>query len=137
MLRITTAALAALTVSSGAAAATPVNGRWLTDDRKAIVEIGPCGANICGRIARILAPTPDGPPRDEFNPDPKLRNRPIQGMIVLSVFQSYGKLWKVKIYSPEEGRTYRSTLRKNDDGTLRVQGCVAVFCKSLVWTPAR
>lgn len=128
-----------LTVAAfdAATAASPVTGRWKTDDGKAIVEIGQCGATVCGRIMRILAPTPNGPPRDDFNPDPKLRNRPIQGMMVLTGFTEQGNLWKGHIYSPEEGKTYRSTLRRNADGTLRVQGCIAIFCKSIIWTPAR
>lgn len=125
--------LAALAVP--AHAASPVNGRWLTDDRKAIVEIGKCGASLCGRVVRVLAA--DAPPTDRNNPDPQLRSRPIEGLAVLTGFTDAGEHWAGRIYSPEEGRTYRSELALKPDGNLRVKGCWTFICKSLTWTRAR
>ena len=31
-----------------AAAASPMDGLWLTDDHKGVVHIGPCGTHTCG-----------------------------------------------------------------------------------------
>lgn len=124
-------------LAAPAFAAQPVTGRWLTDDRKAIVEIGPCGKTLCGRIARILAPTPEGPPRDTNNPDPKLRGRPIQGLAVLTGFTADGEVWRGRIYSPEEGKTYRSVLQLGGNGALKVKGCIAIICRTVIWTRAR
>jgi len=129
--------LALLAVPADAFAAASVNGRWLTEDGKAIVTIEPCGATVCGRIVRILAPTPNGPPVDSNNPDRTLRQRRILGLEVLSGFVDKGKDWRGRIYSPEEGRTYRSILARNANGTLDVRGCIAFFCKSQTWKPVR
>lgn len=118
-------------------AAAPIDGRWLTADRKAIVTIAACGRARCGRITRILAPTPKGPPVDEYNPDPRLRGRPIQGLTVLTGFAPSGAKWRGRIYSPEEGKTYRSVLERRPDGALKVAGCILILCKTQVWTPAR
>ena len=69
--------VALLGFAGAAQAAQPITGRWITDDGKAIVTIQQCGKVACGHITKILAPTPNGPPVDERNPDPKLRHRPV------------------------------------------------------------
>ena len=128
--------LPAVALTSPALAAQPITGRWITNDRKAIVTIAPCGPLICGRITRILAPTPKGPPVDERNPDPKLRKRPILGLEVLSGFTDKGKDWRGRIYDPEGGKWYKSIL-KRESGGIAAQGCIAFFCRTQHWTPAR
>lgn len=130
-------ALAALSFPATAFAAEPVTGRWLTDDGKAIVTIADCGGTVCGRITRILAPTPGGSPVDAHNPDERLRKRPIVGLTVLSGFTSDGDAWKGRIYSPEEGKTYRSVMQRAGADAIKVKGCIAIFCKTQNWTRAR
>ena len=131
------AAFTALLLPATAFAAEPVTGRWVTDDGKAIVTIADCGGTVCGRITRILAPTPDGPPLDANNPDQKLRKRQIMGLEVLSGFKPDGDEWKGRVYSPEEGKTYRSTMQRAGANTIKVKGCIAFFCKTQNWTRAR
>ena len=125
-----------LALPSAAIAAEPVTGRWITDDGKAIVTIGNCGKTVCGQISRILAPTPKGPPVDENNPDPKLRARPILGLQVLNGFTADGDGWKGRIYSPEEGKTYRSVMQRAGPDIIKVKGCILFFCKTQIWKRA-
>ncbi len=122
--------------STAMAAPAPITGRWLTLEGKAIVEIVPCGRELCGRIARVLKPRPGGPAVDANNPDKALRNRPIEGIVILSGFAADGDRWKGRIYDPESGRTYRSEL-KIEGGGLKVKGCIGPFCRSQDWTRAR
>lgn len=136
MLKLVLSVAALFVIGGPALAADPVSGRWLTHNRKAIVEIGDCGGSLCGRIARVLVP-PRGGATDRLNPDPALRDRPIIGLPVLTGFTDEGDEWRGRIYDPQKGKSYRSTLRLNPDGTLRVRGCVALFCKTLTWTRAR
>jgi uncharacterized protein (DUF2147 family) len=77
-----------------------------------------------------------GKPVDANNPDPALRNRPIEGIILLSGFKESGDEWEGQIYDPRAGKTYRSTLKKQPDGTLRVKGCLGPFCRAVKFTPA-
>lgn len=137
-------ALAALVTLASASLATttaqaaqPVTGRWATVDGKAIVAIAPCGRQLCGRIERIVKPTPGRAPTDIRNPDPALRSKPLVGLALLSGFEDAGDIWKGTIYDPESGKSYASKVSRNPDGTLKVQGCIAFFCKTQTWTPVR
>ena len=129
--------LVALLLPAPASAAAPVTGRWLTVETDSVGAIAPCGNRVCGRIERILAAQPKGPPRDSNNPDPKLRNRPVLGMTILSGFVDDGKSWRGNIYDPRRGKTYKSYLALQKDGRLKVQGCLGPFCQSQLWSRAR
>ena len=126
-----------LFAAAPAHAAAPVSGQWLTTEKDSIVEIGPCGAALCGKIARILKPNPKGPSVDANNPDPKLRSRPILGMAILTGFRDTGKAWEGTIYDPRKGKTYHSTLTLQPNGTLSVKGCVSFLCQTMAWTRVR
>lgn len=128
---------ASLFLAAPAQAAQPITGNWLTEEGKALVQIGPCGKAVCGKIVKVLKHTPGRPGTDIANPDPKLRSRSIEGLSILTDFADAGSLWKGNIYDPESGKTYSSKLTRNPDGTLKVQGCIMFFCKTQTWRPAK
>lgn len=117
-------------------AAEPIAGRWVTPESDSIVTIGPCGAKSCGRITRFLKPPPTPKPTDRNNPDPALRGRPVLELAVLTGFTDRGEDWRGRIYDPRSGRSYRSILSRNADGTLKVKGCVAFLCRTQTWRRA-
>ena len=117
---------------------TPIIGRWYTPGDKAIVEIAPCGNQLCGTIV-AAAPLPEtnAPPRDSRNPDAALRSRSIVGVRLLNGFTFEDRKWKGgTIYNPANGKTYRSELVLGADGFLKVSGCVAIFCQTQTWRRA-
>lgn len=123
---------------SAATAAPSIEGLWLTDDRSAVVEIAPCGQQMCGRIARVLASGPDVPRTDVNNGNARLRSRPLVGLLILSGFDASASAWKDgEAYDPKSGNSYDASLRLNGDGTLRVTGCVLFVCRSVRWTRTR
>jgi uncharacterized protein (DUF2147 family) len=138
MLRYAVSA-ALLITAIPAHAASPVSGRWYTDGQESIVEIGQCGATICGKVAKILKPDPKGPPVavDSNNPDPALRKRPIQGLTILSGFKDTGKEWTGSIYDPRRGMTFKSTMVRLANGNLKVRGCWGIICRSEYFTPVK
>lgn len=116
-------------------AAASIDGQWLTDDGKAVVIIAPCGDARCGRIARVLDNRPGVPKTDINNPDPRLRNRAITGLPILSGFKRRDGKWiDGQAYDPKTGSSYRSRLELNGDGSLKVTGCVLFICQSKRWT---
>lgn len=114
-----------------------INGRWLTEEKDSIIVISQCGKTVCGKIERILVKTPDDNQKDVYNPDPKLRSRPVVGLPVLLSFTPDGTKWRGKAYDPKSGKTYRAIVTLLKSGKLKVQGCIGPFCQSQYWTSAR
>jgi uncharacterized protein (DUF2147 family) len=90
------------------------SGTWLLDDSAAI-EIFQCARFLCGRIAWIKEPAGrDGKShRDTDNPDPGLRQRQLCGLTVLWGLRRTARgQWKDGwFYNPDDGTTYRTTVR--------------------------
>lgn len=125
-------------VATPAVAAVPVTGKWITAEKDSVIEIGTCGATVCGKVSRVMKMMPDGTmPVDSKNPNPALRGKPVQGMMILSGFIDGGSTWNGRIYDPKSGKSYKSKLARNPDGTLKVQGCVAFLCQTFTWTAAK
>lgn len=125
----------AMLLAVPAFAATPIAGRYVTEDGSGLIEIGRCGATVCGRLVRILKSEPNAPKTDVNNSDPALRSRPVLGMPILSGFTDGGKDWRGRIYDPRNGKSYKSIVSRNGDGTLKVQGCIAFICQTQLWKP--
>ena len=137
VLRALSAAMLALVPLSPAAAAPSVEGLWRTDDGKALIRIAACGPRMCGAIARVLDTGPNVPRTDVNNPDESRRGRALVGLQILSGFTGGPTEWTDgKAYDPKSGNSYKSSLRLNADGSLRVTGCVLFVCRSKRWTRA-
>ena len=114
-------------------------GYWLTSG--SIVKIETCKNSICGEIATVFTEEGVDPESilDENNKDKSKRERPIVGINILSDFsieKSDQKIFKGgKIYDPRSGNTYKSNLYLNEDGTLKVEGCLAFICDGEEWQP--
>ena len=131
-------ALAALLLASPLLAAQPVEGRWVTEERDAVITVGDCGKSLCGRITRFLVAPPQGvDQRDVNNRNASLRNRKLLGMPVLTGFTEDGDEWRGQIYDPKSGKTYRSIIRRLNATTLQVKGCLGPFCQTQTWKRAR
>ena len=126
---------AVLLPAAAAAQPAPITGRWITEDRAALVEVAPCGPALCGRIVRVLKRDPSKPITDVHNPDAALRNRPIVGLAFLTGFVADRNGWNGRIYDPRNGRSYRSVLTRTG-GMLKVKGCLGPFCRTQTWTRA-
>ncbi|MBI0474705.1 DUF2147 domain-containing protein [Sphingomonas sp. MA1305] len=133
--------LGALLAAAPAAApsADSAIGTWKTETRGGVVEIQRCGPSICGRLvtSELLRTQPDL--KDTKNSDPKLRNRPLKGLLLLSGFKADGDAWTGgSIYKADEGKTYKATVTPIDANTLKVRGCIFVpLCKTQTWTRLR
>lgn len=132
------------------APASPVEGVWRTQLRSE-VTIAACPEGFCGSLSHIVVP--EGmlsgaeaeaaaamAPEDFFdhrNEDPALRNRPMLGLQILTLWQ--GKephIFDGEIYNPEDGKTYSGFVEMIGPDTLRLNGCVLfnVVCRGEEWT---
>jgi uncharacterized protein (DUF2147 family) len=109
-----------------------VLGYWATQD--SILQVSRAGDSLSMRVVAMQNPTytegePHGPPGavrvDVNNPDEALRDRQIMGMELLSDYEFSKNRWRGKIYDPQSGNTYSSTMWV-EDGELQMRGYIGV-----------
>lgn len=114
-------------------------GYWLTSG--SIVKIEDCNNQVCGKIVTVFVEDGVDPESvlDENNKDKSLRKRSIIGIDLLSEFEIKNKDQKTfkggRIYDPRSGNSYKSNLYLNDNGILKVEGCLAFMCDGEEWQP--
>jgi uncharacterized protein (DUF2147 family) len=129
--------LALAAIAAPALAAEPITGRWVTNDKDAVVAIGKCGKALCGTIERFLIlPKGGNDQRDVNNANPAKRTRKLIGTPILTGLMPGGDVWKGQVYDPKTGRTYTSEVRRKDARTLEVKGCFGPLCQTQVWKKA-
>ena len=116
-----------------------IAGRWLSGDGDGWIEVQLVGDSLIGVIAGSPNTKDVDPPRyDDLNPDPSLRDRPLDGMTIMSDFTyDGGGRWSGgRIYDPNSGKTYKCTLTQVDSDTLKVRGYIGIslFGRSDTWT---
>ncbi|GGH56720.1 DUF2147 domain-containing protein [Frigidibacter albus] len=118
---------AAFALGATAALADPVEGVWQTevdDGAYAHVAIAPCGAKLCGTIART------------FNAGGEYASPNVGKPIVWDmVAKGDGAYGDGKIWQPSTDKVYRSKMALSGN-TLKVSGCVGPICKGQTWSRA-
>ena len=153
MLRALSAGALALGLMAGstafAGAQAPIEGVWRTL-LKSEVTIAPCPEGYCGVLSKIVVPTQNLSPAEaaaaaemdvtEFtdvrNKDPKLRNRPMLGLQILTLRPGNKPgIWDGEIYNPEDGNTYSGYMQMLGPDVVRLNGCVLfnVICRGEDW----
>ncbi len=121
----------------------PAFGYWLTESKRAIVEVAACeGApdRACGSIVWMLDPTDETgqPRRDTSNPEEGLRSRALCGLAIVGDFERAkpGEWEEGFIYDPVEGDTYSAWMEAQSSEKLRVRGYVGVSLlgSTQIWT---
>jgi uncharacterized protein (DUF2147 family) len=108
------------------AAATPTStaqptntplGLWLTEEKEGKVRIEQCGANLCG-----------------YSVDKKSNQNGEQ--VLINMKPAKDAKWSGRIFDPNTGNTYDSTIAMRGTDTLRVQGCAfgGMFCGGQTWS---
>lgn len=117
------------------AGADDVFGEWRTPDAMN-VQILMCDHSACGRIVRMSDPSIP----DMYNPEPRLRTRPVLGIQILyGMRRSGAEGWKGQIYRYASGYSYPVRLSSIDRAKLKVEVCgpFGLFCKQEIWTRSR
>lgn len=103
-------------------------GNWLNQDNDAKIEIYKEGNSFFGKLIWLKEPNEkDGSPKiDDKNPDENLRNRNLQGLVIVKnlKFDKKDKEWSGgKIYDPKSGKTYKC-FAKIDGENLNLRGYI-------------
>jgi uncharacterized protein (DUF2147 family) len=125
------------------AAAASAEGSWKTQDGTEIT-VAKCDADYCGTLTWIVVPKEfqaqcqqmgrdaiTAVMRDEKNPDPTLKNRPILGMSMLTLTPAGDpNSYNAVVYNAQDGSTNNAQVFILDGGnTLRIGGgCFGSMC---------
>ena len=126
-------------ISSNLFAESDLFGYWLTPG--SIVLIKKCDKHLCAKIETIFVEEGRDPKLilDENNKNKSLRSRTIVGINVLSGFSiddTEQKNFKDgKVYDPRRGREFKANIYLKEDGSLKVEGCLAFICDDEEWLP--
>ena len=114
--------------ATAAVAGEGLDGFWMDSDGEVILEIGPCGAARCGKVAWLKQPLgPDGRAlRDYRNPNPALQRRPVCGLEVVSGFrkQPDGTWGEGTVYVSDMGTSYSGYAQILSSDQIKVTGYV-------------
>jgi uncharacterized protein (DUF2147 family) len=147
--RTSRAALLVIALTSFAAPGTAVSGSlsadgaWFIDGTGVAVQIFDCSGLLCGRVIWLEKARDSAGQlaRDNKNPDPVFRERPLCGLTVLQGLEPAGlDHWNSgSLYNPDDGKTYRisAVLRSADVFIARVYLGVPLFgeTKTLLRVP--
>ncbi|MEM9619349.1 MAG: DUF2147 domain-containing protein [Pseudomonadota bacterium] len=111
-----------------------VLGEWEPPDMDAVISIRECGDALCADLVRHNYENVTI--TDINNPDPAMRERPLQGVRILDGLRRVkNDRWKDgRLYDPRTGKTYLSKLKILDRDHLKITGCIGPgLCKGYVW----
>jgi len=119
------------------AVASQIDGLWLTENKRAAIQIGACdnGGPVCGKIAWIID---GGMTVDTKNKNPQLNNQPLCGMKILYGFEqgkSKDEWLHGHIYKADDGDLYNANITQIAPDKLRLRGYVGIplFGKTQIW----
>lgn len=113
-----------LLASVSTATAQALLDEWWTPGFNARVKLTPCEDKLCGTIVWAWDEHPPG----------AADKRPLVGQRIISGMRSSdGQVYAGSIYNPEDGQTYKATMRLKTQNTLLVEGCVLFICRAQIW----
>jgi len=106
----------------------PVVGRWINPLGSVEVETAPCGEHLCGRISWAS--------REALQ---DARDSGVPSLIGTELLRDYretaAREWRGRVYVPDMGRTFYSTIDAKQPDILKISGCVlsGLVCRSQIW----
>lgn len=135
-MRLVSIFVMALLANVGAAFADPHNvfDTFMTQDGASYIRIADCGdGSPCGKVVWINPETlPSGTTAQEAI---SKNGTPVLGLQLLEGFKRKKKDWRGgTVYDPENDKYYSARIKRLDDGSLQLKGCVGPICQSQIWT---
>lgn len=123
------AASAALLLLTGAQEPpASIEGRWKSPGGNSIIDIGPCGANLCGTVAWASAKA--------IQDSRKTTDQLIGTQLLTNLRERSQGRWQGRLFIPDKNMRVTAKLQLAASGQLKVSGCLAgrALCKSELWT---
>jgi uncharacterized protein (DUF2147 family) len=120
--------------SPAAVQTTAPTGFWATADHDGVIQIAPCGQDLCGQIVGMVLGQQDPTPKDWAG----------ASQCHLTILQAAPHVdaggqvsWTGSIVNPRNGSTYNIILRVNEQRQLLLRGYVGlpIFGETQTWSP--
>jgi len=104
-----------------------IEGRWRSPGGNTIIEIAPCGANLCGTVAWASAKAQ----RDAR----KTTDQLVGAQLLTGLKQDSNGRWLGKLFIPDKNMRVTAKIEAVGE-QLKVSGCAAgkALCKSELWS---
>jgi len=119
-------AATSLFFASSPLAAAEIEGRWRSPGGNSIIEIAPCGSDLCGTIAWAS---------DKAKKEAAKTTDALVGTQLLTGLQEKkpGR-WQGKLFIPDKNMRVTAKIQRAGPTQLKVSGCAAkVLCSSQLW----
>ena len=119
-------AATSLLLASSPLAAAEIEGRWRSPGGNSIIEIAPCGNDLCGTVAWAS---------DKAKKDAAKTTSDLVGTQLLTGLQEKkpGR-WHGKLFIPDKNMRVTAKIQLASPSQLKVSGCAAkVICTSQTW----
>lgn len=114
--------------------ATPT-GRWITANGKAVVQIYPCGSDLCGAIVGLALDHPTDPMPTDW------QGKPQCGLVIINTTPGTDDngqpVWNGQVLDPRNGSIYKAQLKMDENRHLLLHGYIGipVFGQTQTWAP--
>ena len=116
--------------------AAPPTGRWITANHSAVIQIAPCGTDLCGRIVGLRQRPANAPMPLDWQGQPQC------GMTILQTAPMVNSVtgataWVGTVLDPRNGNVYHASIRLNAQRDLRLHGYLGlpIFGQTQIWEP--
>ncbi len=116
-------------------AQTAPTGRWITAQHNAVIQIYPCGADMCGQIVGLLPAGPGGTMPTDW------QGRPQCGMTIITTAPATdadgSQVWRGTVLDPRNGNVYQAKIKLDPSRHLELHGYIGlpIFGQTQTWTP--
>jgi uncharacterized protein (DUF2147 family) len=105
-------------------------GRWITANQSAVIQIAPCGNDLCGQIVGIALAHPGDPMPNDWQGHPQC------GLTILKTSETDGQ-WVGVVQDPRNGSVYQAHMALDSNRHLVLHGYIGlpIFGQTQTWTP--
>ena len=122
---IALASLAVLASPASANAKSPLEGRWKKGNL--VVQIAPCGRELCGTVIRASA-------KQQAKAERGSGTELIGARLIKDIDRTGPNTYRASVFLPQRNMHARGTIKQVSANTLAVRGCVlGVVCRSQTW----
>ena len=115
-----------LILASSPLAAAEIEGRWRSPGGNSIIEIAPCGGDLCGTVAWAS----DKAKKDAA----KATDQLIGTQLLTGLTEKKPGRWQGKLFIPDKNMRVTAKISLVSPQQLKVGGCAAgVICSSQIW----